>query len=88
MNRLNQNQQNSTRLTQLAANGSWLNAIFNATGLLVTVAVLSIAVKNLSINTQTLASSEENLANTKLNAGNSTEIINQLKSINQKLDRL
>lgn len=82
MKRLNRNRLNST--DDIALRGSiagWWSS-------LLTAVILTVAVKNLFINTKTLAVNEENLENTKRNAGNTAEMINQLKSINQKLERI
>lgn len=81
MNRPNQSQRNSTDI----ATGSYVAGMW---GSLLTAVILTVAVRNLFINTRTLAVSEENLENTKRNAGNTAEMINQLKSINQKLERM
>lgn len=81
MNHQNLSRQNSTNLpTGTYIAGMW--------GSLLTAVILTVAVRNLWINTRTLHLTEENLENTRKNAGNTTEMINQLKSINDKLERM
>ena len=57
--------------------GSWLTSV-----------IMLVAIRNLFINTQTLALTSENLENTKRNANNTTEMIEQLKKINSRLERM
>lgn len=80
--KLPQNRRNSDNL---AVNGTWLNAIFNATGLIVTIAVLTVALKNFEVNKKTLEISEQNYKNNERNANDSSEIVKLLNKINQKL---
>lgn len=82
MNRLrNQNQPSSDNIATLSSIAGWWGA-------LLTAVILTVAVRNLGINTQTLALTGENLENTKRNANNTTEMIEQLKKINENLERM
>lgn len=79
--RLSQMNRNSNDIAVRASIGAWW-------GSWLTAVILTVAVRNLFINTQTLALTSENLENTKRNANNTTEMINQLKMINEKLERM
>lgn len=84
----NRNRQSSDDITAHAANGTWLNAILNAASLMVVSTALLVAIGNYGVNRRTLMISEKNLDNNLKNAENTTEIINQLKFINEKLERM
>lgn len=81
MNRLNQNQQNSTDIAFSSSVAGWW-------GSLLTAVILTVAVRNLFINTKTLKISTQNLQNTLSSAENTKEMINQLRLINEKLERM
>lgn len=57
-------------------------------GSLLTAVILTVAVRNLFINTRTLEISTQNLQNTLNSAENTKEMLLELKSINQKLERI
>lgn len=75
------NQQNSDDIARVTSVSSWWGSIL-------TFVILSVAIRNFGVNVRTLHLTEENLENTKKNAGNTSEMISQLRSINEKLERM
>lgn len=75
------NQPNSDDIATLSSIAGWWGA-------LLTAVLLMVAVQNLGINTRTLEATTENAENTRRNAKNTAEIVEQLKKINSKLERM